>query len=133
MFRSIWIFRENIQISILTMFLYTVKYTESEFDIQNNNLLYNLHQTYHNIFKNKSNEVFYFSKQKKKKRAHLYIYNRLMSNMSNFYFVICIIPIIYISYFCILYIFLYIVYILYILYILDILYSLPSDECYTTL
>ena len=32
------------------MFLYRVKYTESEYDIQNNDLLYKTHQQYQNTF-----------------------------------------------------------------------------------
>ena len=32
------------------MFLYRVKYTESEYDIQNNDLLYKIHQTCQNTF-----------------------------------------------------------------------------------
>ena len=32
------------------MFPYTVKYTESEYDIQNNGLLYKTHETCQNIF-----------------------------------------------------------------------------------
>ena len=32
------------------MFPYTVKYTESESDLKNNNLLYQTHQTHQNTF-----------------------------------------------------------------------------------
>jgi hypothetical protein len=32
------------------MFLYRVKYTESEYDIQNNDLFYKIHQQHHNTF-----------------------------------------------------------------------------------
>ena len=41
-----WIFRKNLKKSFWTMFLYRVKYNESESDIQNNDLLYKTHQKY---------------------------------------------------------------------------------------
>ena len=43
-------FRENVQKYIWTMFPYTVKYTESEYDIQNNDLLYKIDQQWQNTF-----------------------------------------------------------------------------------
>ena len=50
-----------------TMFPYTVKYTEAEYDIQNINLLYNTHQTCQNTFtkntKSRENQNPYFSKK----------------------------------------------------------------------
>ena len=42
--------RKNGEKHFWTMFLYTVEYTESEYDIQNNNLLYKLHQKCKNAF-----------------------------------------------------------------------------------
>ncbi len=61
------------------MFPYRVKYTESEYDIQNNDLLYKTHQTYQNTFD--SLEKLKIGKQ------------------SNCYVVICIISINHILYF----------------------------------
>ena len=52
------------------MFPYTEKYTESEYDIKNNNLLYKIDQQHQNTFENLGN----FEKKK----------------ASNYYFVYCI-------------------------------------------
>ena len=50
------------------MFPYTVKYTESESDIQDINLLYNTHQQHQNTFsentKNEKIKIPYFSKHR---------------------------------------------------------------------
>ena len=43
-------FRRNVQKYIKTMFPYRVKYTESEYDIQNNDLLYKIDQTCQDTF-----------------------------------------------------------------------------------
>ena len=61
------------------MFLYTVKYNESEYDILNINLLYKINQTFQTTFEQ---FVFLFSK--------LFVRNRNISNKSNFYLVFCI-------------------------------------------
>ena len=70
------------------MFPYTVKYTESEYDFQNNNLLYKIHQQYQNTF-----EKPICSKCSK---------NRKQSKKTNFDLIICIDYIVHIV--CILYI-----------------------------
>ena len=41
---------ENVKICFLTMFPYTIKHTESECDIQNNDLLYKIHQQHQSTF-----------------------------------------------------------------------------------
>ena len=80
------------------MVIYTDKYTESDKRIQNNNLLYKIHQQSQNIF-----EIFYFSN----------ISETIYQKTSIFYFSICINSII------------HILYILYIAYILNVLYIWP--------
>ena len=56
--------RKNVQIIIYPMFPYTVKYTESEYDIQNNDLLYKAHPKHQNIFEIwKSKSTVYPQKQ----------------------------------------------------------------------
>ena len=42
--------KENVQKCIQPMFPYRVTYTESEYDIQNNDLLYKIHPKCQNIF-----------------------------------------------------------------------------------
>ena len=60
------------------MFPYTVKYNESESDIQNNNLLYTIHHKCQNTFER--SEHF----ENKKRNSNEY------KNETIFYFVICI-------------------------------------------
>ena len=45
------------------MFPYTVKYNESEYDIQNNNLLYQIEQKHQHTFEN----VYFLKKDRKQK------------------------------------------------------------------
>ena len=51
------------------MFPYTVKYTEPESDIQNNNLLYKLHQQCQNAF-----EIFEKTKKIKKTQSLILLF-----------------------------------------------------------
>ena len=67
--------RKTSVFCLLNMFLYTGKYTESEYDIQNNNLLYKTDQQCQNTFEFVQNLGKF----------------RNISKTSFFYFVICII------------------------------------------
>ena len=48
--RNIFDFSRKTETHVLNMFLYTERYTESEYDIQNINLLFNIHQQCQNTF-----------------------------------------------------------------------------------
>ena len=62
------------------MFLYTEKYTESEYDIQDNNLLYKIHQKHQNTYeqtqiaRNFRKQSDNFEKLKKKSTFYLIVY-----------------------------------------------------------
>ena len=62
------------------MFPYRVKYTESEYDLQDNNLLYKIHQQCQNTFE--LLEFFRKRKKRKYKKRKCYLYK-----LHNLYFV----------------------------------------------
>ena len=90
------------------MFPYTAKDNESEYDIQNNNLLYNINQKCQDIFET----PLFFSKMskttRKVKHSNLYIIIYIYKNKNR---IVHILQIMYFLYFCISCIYIYIIYV----------------------